>query len=127
MKRNFLVTHLSERCSFVREACWSSLQPSIAHAVDIILTEPASNKQLFQPENIQQPPLKSFLHLNQLFEAESFESGLKKLYVLKKCPYQFTYADNITEFDEQEQKIYVEQIHKVIHDLCKQLDTLGIL
>ena len=41
-----------ERCSFVREACWSASQPTIVHAVDIILTEPASNIQFLQPENI---------------------------------------------------------------------------
>ena len=84
-----------ERCSFVREACWSSLQPSIVHAVDIISIEPASSKQFFQPENIQQAPLKSFLHLNHLFETEPFESGLTKLYVLKQCPYT-TCANNLT-------------------------------
>ena len=110
----------------MREACWSASQPTIAHAVVIISTEPASNKQLLQPENIQQAPLKSFLHLNHLFEEGPFENGLNKLYVLKKCPYQFTYVDNITECDEQEQKIYVEQIQKVMYDLCKQLDALGI-
>ena len=73
----------------------------------------------------KQELVKSFLHLNDLFaEGVPFESGLKKIYLLKNSPYQFTYVPNVQELNEEQQKVYLEQMHKVMYDVWKQLQAL---
>ena len=103
--------------------------------IDVSVIECDEN-QLMNPEISQmkqidvqkQELVKSFLHLNDLFaEGVPFESGLKKIYLLKNSPYQFTYAyvPNVQELNEEQQKVYLEQMHKVIYDVWKQLQALG--
>ena len=73
----------------------------------------------------KQELVKSFLHLNDLFaEGVPFKSGLKKIYPLKNSPYQFTYVPNVQELNEEQQKVYLEQMHKVMYDVWKQLQAL---
>ena len=86
--------------------------------------------QMKQIDVQKQELVKLFLHLNDLFaEGVPFKSGLKKLYLdlLKntRSPYQFTYVLNVQELNAEHQKVCLEQMHKVMYDVWKQLQALG--
>lgn len=76
-------------------------------------------------QHVEEQVMPKSVHLNNLFLlGRPFEKGLKQLHVLRKCSYQFTYVPSINELDEQQQKIYIEQMHKLMYGLWKQSEAM---